>query len=232
MKRTFSALLLLACCLGLLLYGCRKSAPVPGPGSFEYRYNVFYKDGIKYFHEFAHPSNIVMLGTSLTYYGDWCTMLRRADVMAQGIQGDNSFGFKHRMNLVFDVHPRICFVEVGANDARNVSATTFYLVRNNINGIINTLKAKDVVPVLTTIPYGISNSDKRRMYNTKVYIMNELIRDIAAQQRIKLIDLNKMCAEGLSLKPEYASWDGGHLSAKGFRLWVDAVQDLLWEYKI
>lgn len=233
MRKALSVLLPAVYGLGIMLSGCgRKSAVAPGPGSFDYRGNVFYADRVKYFQEFAHESDIVMLGTSITYYGDWCTMLRRLDVMNQGIQGDNSFGFKSRMKLVFAVHPKICFVEVGANDMRNVSATTFCLVRKNINDIVTMLKAKHVIPVLTTIPYGISNSDKRRLYNAKVYIMNQLIRGIVVQQGIDFIDLNEMCSEGLSLKPEYASWDGGHLSAKGFRMWVDAVQDILWEEKI
>jgi len=233
MRKALSILLPAVYGLGIMLSGCgRKSVVAPGPGSFDYRGNVFYADRVQYFQEFAHESNIVMLGTSITYYGDWCTMLRRLDVMNQGIQGDNTFGFKKRMNLVFAMHPKICFVEVGANDMRNVSATTFCLVRKNINDIVTMLKAKQVIPVLTTIPYGISNSDKRRVYNMKVYIMNQLILDIATRQHIKLIDLNKMTADGLSLKAAYASWDGGHLAASGFRIWVDAVQDILWEEKI
>lgn len=233
MKKRLSVLLLSIYSLGITLSGCgRQKAPTSGPGSFEYQNNSFYGDRIRYFHEFAHQSNIVMLGTSLTYYGDWCMMLQRTDVMNQGIQGDNSFGFKDRMSLVFDMHPRICFVEVGANDMRNVSATTFHLVQNNIKDIITKLKSKQVIPVLSTIPYGISNSDRRRTYNTKVYIMNQLIRRIAVSEHIKLIDLNTMFADGLSLKAEYASWDGGHLSASAFRLWMGKVAHILSEYGI
>ena len=60
-------------------------------------------------------ADIVMLGDSITYNVNWAELLNR-DVANSGVGSDVTQGFVNRMQYVYDLHPRICFVMGGIND--------------------------------------------------------------------------------------------------------------------
>ena len=57
-----------------------------------------------------------MLGNSLTNRISWNELLVRDDIANRGIGSDITAGFINRINFVFNVKPKICFIEGGVND--------------------------------------------------------------------------------------------------------------------
>ena len=67
-------------------------------------------DTIKY------VSKIIMVGNSITYGGDWTTLLDRSDVTNWGIPGYTTQQLSWTIKNIIPKKPEICFLEGGIND--------------------------------------------------------------------------------------------------------------------
>jgi acyl-CoA thioesterase-1 len=67
-------------------------------------------------------------------------------VINAGISGETSSGLRSRINWLLTLKPKIVIVETGANDGmRGIDLT---LIRDNIQAVIQALKAHNVTPIL------------------------------------------------------------------------------------
>ncbi len=83
----------------------------PGPGNSPY-----YEARAALFRELNGMPDIVMLGDSLTEWGNWHELVPEFRVINRGIAGDTSFGVLGRLQEVIDRRPKVVFVMVGTND--------------------------------------------------------------------------------------------------------------------
>lgn len=174
--------------------------------------------------------DIVMLGNSLTYRISWNELLGREDVANRGISGDITGGFLNRMNFVFNLQPKICFIEGGVNDlALHVDHET---ILGNLNTLVDTLRSHRIKPVLTTVTYVTSFYPNAIRCNSKSAALNESIKQMAEQKQVDLIDLNSKLAEGEFLRPENAIHDGIHFSSKAYKIWKEEIEKILEQEKI
>ncbi|MCH8325319.1 MAG: GDSL family lipase, partial [Bacteroidetes bacterium] len=91
-------------------------------------------------------AKIVMLGNSITQGVNWNELINRKDVIERGISGDLTSGFLHRLQYIYNLKPRICFIMGGINDifyGRQVNE-----VFKNITKIIDSLKSHKIKIVL------------------------------------------------------------------------------------
>ncbi len=83
-------------------------------------------------------------------------------------------------------NPGFLIIFYGANDAIqgvNISAT-----ENAIRSMVAAAKANQTIPVLATV---MPMEGGRRIYNGRVDQVNERIRSIASQERVKLVNLHR-----------------------------------------
>jgi len=59
---------------------------------------------------------IVMLGDSLTEWGNWHELVPEHRVINRGIAGDTSSGVLDRLQEVIERRPKVVFVMIGTND--------------------------------------------------------------------------------------------------------------------
>ncbi len=192
-----------------------------------FKRNPVYKNSLAVYPVYQEQKNIVMLGNSLTSYANWSELLNRNDVANRGISGDVTQGFLSRINYVFNLQPKICFIEGGVNDINNnIPQST---IINHLRKIVDTLKQKNIKPVLTTVTLlaqHFSYSDAVYL-NNKIKELNKSIILLAQGKNIDLIDLNKYVSDKDFLLKEFAAEDGIHFSAKTYLIWKNEVEKIL-----
>ncbi len=184
-------------------------------------------------------ATIVMLGNSLTEGGSWNDLLGRNDVVNRGIAGDILLGYLNRMQYVYSLHPRICFVEGGINDIYNWE--TLDNIFNWYVKIVEGLRHHGIIPVIQSTLYVGTNwgekwlkehrpdlkpIDVNRERNKTVKLLNQKLKRYARKHRIIFVDLNKKLTKNGFLIPNY-TWDGAHLKTDAYKIWAKEINKVL-----
>lgn len=195
------------------------------PATYSYYENESYWEQTEFHSLFETPKKIVMLGNSITFRMNWFELLNRPDVANRGIGSDVTAGFVNRVGSILKLKPRICFIEGGVNDlgVRVPKDSIVY----NLRLLIDTFCKNGIKPVLTAITYvrpPFTNADS---FNLRITELNLELKQLAAQHKIPLIDLNQRLSEGNRLKPEFAQKDGVHFTAAAYLVWKEEIEKVL-----
>ena len=194
---------------------------------YSYANNPHYFKRMELFATQKEQKNIVMLGNSLTEGGNWDAILGRSDVANRGIGSDVTEGYINRINDVFDLKPKICFIEGGVNDlARNIPPDA---IIRNLAALIDTLRSEGILPVLHTVTYVADNyrAIDPKTFNGSIQSLNRAIGELAKEKKVMLIDLNAKISDGAYLLKQYAVGDGIHYTAETYSLWEKEIAKIL-----
>lgn len=194
---------------------------------YSYSDNPHYFKRMELFATQNDLKNIVMLGNSLTERGQWDEILKRTDVANRGIGSDVTEGYIHRINDVFDLKPKICFIEGGVNDlARSIPQET---IIRNLAILIDTLRNQNVIPVLNALTYVADNYKalNPQAFNSSIKDLNRAIKALAKKKKVRLIDLNRKITDGEYLLKKYTIADGIHYTADTYSLWEKEILKIL-----
>ncbi|OQA53706.1 MAG: GDSL-like Lipase/Acylhydrolase [Candidatus Omnitrophica bacterium ADurb.Bin292] len=170
-------------------------------------------------------ANIVMLGDSITAAVDWNELLGRADVANRGIGGDNPEGFLNRLDYVYKLSPKICFLQASGNDILGMPIKDIYGIYLQI---VAELKKHDIIPVIqAALHRSIKDSEESSRRITK---LNEMLKQFAQEKQVDFLDLNEVLSEKKQLKSKY-TYDGIHLTAAGYKLWREAISPIIKKYQ-
>ena len=161
--------------------------------------------------------DIVMLGDSLTEWGNWHELVPEFRVINRGIAGDTSSGVLNRLAEVIDRRPKIVFVMIGTNDlGLQVPPETLL---GNLRAIVTRLREAAIIPVAQSILFrgGWLHGD-----NATIAAVNAEWAAFCAAQGVRFLDLNAVMAVNGQL-PAAMTYDGLHLTAAAYRVWRDAV---------
>src|SRR4051794_30762511 len=160
--------------------------------------------------------DIVMLGDSLTEWGNWHELVRGFRVINQGIAGDTSSGVLDRLQEVIDRRPKVVFVMIGTNDIGLVPPES--LLRN-LREIVTRLRDASITTVAQSILFrgGWLHAD-----NAIIAAVNAKWAAFCANQGVRFLDLNAVMAVDGRL-PDAMTDDGVHLTAAAYRVWRDVV---------
>ncbi len=184
-------------------------------------------------------ADIVMLGNSLTAGANWNELLGREKVAERGIPGDILEGYINRLENVYSLSPKICFVLGGVNDIYNwIPVETIFA---NYLIVINTLQSRGVKVVIQSTTYAGENWGKEWLNknnpeinvkdynagrNREVDRLNNLLKSHAKKNNIDYIDLNSKLSKGSFLRGD-VTYDGIHLNAKGYKIWATEIIKVL-----
>ncbi|PIW68907.1 MAG: GDSL family lipase [Ignavibacteriales bacterium CG12_big_fil_rev_8_21_14_0_65_30_8] len=174
-------------------------------------------------------AKIVMLGNSITHGANWNELLNRNDVVERGISGDYTSGFLKRLEYIYNLKPKVCFIMGGINDlfyGKEVDE-----VFNNITKIIDTLNTHKISIVIQSTLHVKNGSSFLDTINERVKSLNILLKEFASKNKIIFLDLNTHLSKDHHLIENY-SIDGVHLSAKGYKIWSSSIINLLIKLKI
>lgn len=183
-----------------------------------------YKHNTDLYKLYNKPANIVMLGNSITYRVDWNELLNRTDIANRGIGNDITLGMLNRLQDVYDVNPKVCFVMGGINDIMNDIEPEKIVL--NIEAICNDLKEKNIKPIVYSIIYTSKKYPNHKNINNIILQTNSLLELGCFNNNITFVDINTTLSDNYSLKQEF-SFDGVHLSAQGYKIWKELINPII-----
>lgn len=193
-----------------------------------------YKDNPKYIEKMSHYSvygkqaDIVMLGNSITARADWSELLNRNDIVNRGIDSDITEGYLNRMETIYSVSPKICFIMGGVNDiAKKIPLES--TVRNTLQ-ICKELKEHQIIPVLQSVLYVADTYPEYEKMNRNIYRMNLELERAASENDIRFVDLNQHLSSEKELIAEYVLSDGIHLNGSGYIKWGTILEEIISDF--
>ena len=160
---------------------------------------------------------ILMLGDSLTEWGNWKQLLGREDIVNKGISGNTSFDILNRLDSVLNTQADLAVLMFGINDlfwGHRVSEIFL-----NYQKIIEYIEKKiNKIAVQSTIYLATDENESERI-NKKVTKLNEKLFNYTQKNKsMVFFDINNAMSPMGSLEPEYTT-DGVHFNEKGYEVW-------------
>lgn len=174
-------------------------------------------------------ADVVMLGNSLTYNVNWSELLNRKNVVNRGIISDITQGYLHRLDYVYKLKPKVCFIEGGINDL-NASFQVEAIFENFVE-IIKELKQHNIIPVIQSTICVAKEYPKAEEKNKLVAELNSKLSEYAKENNIDFIDIKSLVTHNNFLMNKF-TYDGLHLNAGGYKLWKPLVEKVLIKYKL
>jgi lysophospholipase L1-like esterase len=194
-------------------------------------YDSLYLKSSTYKHLTAHfalskmsSADVVFLGNSITFGGAWNELLGRERIVNRGIGGDNTVGMLHRLQYVYQLKPKLCFVMAGINDI--YADVPVERIFNNYKQIIDTLMIHRITPVIQSTLLVNPKWKRAAEKNIEVKELNRLLMEYAVGKNIEYVDLNAVLSINDVLKEEYTT-DGVHLTAMAYDRWRELLLPIL-----
>ena len=193
--------------------------------------NWYYQQRMAYFEQSPTIKGaIVFLGNSITERAEWQELLAdsRYPVLNRGIGGDNSFGILARIDEVLRGRPRAIFLMDGINDQFRKLPQEVSV--NNYKRIIKRIKKispKTLIYLQSALP--INEERTKEPYtkdrNVLVQILNEKLRQLAADENIPFVDLCPLFQDNEGRLNAIYSADGVHLIPSAYIKWVQLLKE-------
>jgi len=185
-----------------------------------------YKHETALYKQYTKQANVVMLGNSITYRANWNELLNRNDIVNRGIGNDITKGMLNRLEDVYSINPKICFVMGGINDL--LKGIESEIIASNIESIIIQLKSNNIKPIISSVLYTAKSYTNHKKINYRILKTNELIKEVCLKHNVKFINLNASLSYNNTLKEAY-SFDGIHLSALGYNKWKEVLIPIIYQ---
>jgi|HubBroStandDraft_1064217.scaffolds.fasta_scaffold57230_3 lysophospholipase L1-like esterase len=181
--------------------------------------------------EQPHLGGIVILGNSITEFGDWKRLLKDSGAVNRGIAGDNTFGMLDRLAGVIELRPRKLIVEAGINDIGQ--GVPIGMIAGNIASIVEYVRVKSpgtrvyVVSVLPTNDHARQDYPEIAGKNEVATQLDLKLREGAAKYEYTYVDLaSEVTAGSGNLDERYSKPDGLHLNEAGYDVLVRLIKKL------
>lgn len=166
-------------------------------------------------------ADIVFLGDSLVYYGDFASVFPDKVVCNLGLRGDTIKGMRDRIEQVKTLDPKTIYLMAGINDVAKYNQGEFEgeydsLIQQLMTQIPQaSLIIQSLLPV-NNIQYTISCN------NDQIISLNDIIEKLSRKYKIEYVDLFSIYQQDILLPPEITV-DGMHLKAEAYERWYKAL---------
>jgi lysophospholipase L1-like esterase len=188
---------------------------------YEYRRGLFALSKIE-------TASVVMLGDSLTEGAPWRELTGCLSLVNRGIGGDTTTRLLGRLDEVLKSKPRAIFLMIGVNDiSLSVPRSTSV---ENLRAILDRLERADTQPFLAYV-LPVTASYAKKGMNGGIADLNAAIAGVLADHRkTKAIDIRPLMRGSDGVLREELSYDGLHLSPKGYAVWREAIAPEIAQY--
>ena len=172
--------------------------------------------------------DIVFLGDSLTESFDLKKYFSKNNLRNRGISGNMTEHVIYRLEEIFNAKPAMLFLMIGINDIYQGINTD--LVIKNIARILNEIKEKSPQTVIycqSILPVNEANLLSFDNINSKVYQVNNSLRDFCTKNNISFIDIHPDFLNQKGQMDEKYTYDGVHLTEPGYLHWSGLIKDLI-----
>lgn len=171
------------------------------------------------------PVNIVMLGNSITYQGDWQKVLGRQDIFNGGKPGWTTQQLSWVIkDFIIPNHPKLCFFKGGINDYTLGISTN--RVFQNITLVMDSIAKVGTHPIYTTTLYQRGQAARNQQIDSLNYRMENFCR----MRGYDFLDLRPFLCKDGDILDEYVKEDNTHLEPEAYPQWARAMQPILNKY--
>lgn len=171
--------------------------------------------------------DIVFMGNSITFWGDWTELLGNANIRNRAIPGDITFGTLELLDDIVKGRPAKIFIMVGVNDlARNIPPDVMLGNYKRMIAKIRKESPQTKICFQSILPTNATFGKLKNHYGKEKQIdfINNQLQGIALLEKIEFINLTQDFADANgNLKAEY-TWDGVHLLEPGYRKWAEILK--------
>ncbi len=171
----------------------------------------------------SSTQKIVMLGDSITAWGNWHLFFPPSRVINKGVAGYTTQNILSEINATIILRPNSIFLMIGINDLlRGVSVEQTF---KQYTLIVDTLQKNKITVVMQATlecsrPQCGSTVDDVRALNQK-------LQAFAVARNIQWLDLNPGLTNDVQgLLPKY-TWDGLHLSKAAYLHWAERLKSFI-----
>ena len=184
------------------------------------------------------PVDLLFLGDSITQgWGNNATWQRHygpRHAANFGIGGDRTQHVLWRLEHgeIDGISPKVAVLMIGTN---NVSSNTPDEIAEGIKAIVAKLRKdlpKTKILLLAVFPRGASGRDPQATeasLEPKIGQINEKIQSLGDGKMVTYLDIGPKFLNAEGKLPKDVMPDFLHLSAKGYRIWADAIEPTLWK---
>ncbi len=168
----------------------------------------------------------IFMGNSITEGGPWQKLIGK-HVVNRGIGGDISFGILNRLDEVIERQPEKFFLMIGTNDmSKDIPEN---IVAHNVKKVILRMQKESpktqiflqsILPLNPKVDGFLQGFGKQN----QVLMCNQLLSKVAEETKVTFINLFPyFLNEDLLLKEEF-TYDGVHLTLKGYEFWASHLK--------
>ena len=169
--------------------------------------------------------NVVMLGNSITYQGDWQQVLGRDDVFNGGKPGWTTQQLSWVIkDFIIPNRPKICFFKGGINDY--TLGITTERISENMKMVLDSIHDVGTRPVYTTTLYQRGATERNR----KIDSLNAKMLEFCAMKDYDFVDLRPFLCENGDILEKYVQPDNTHLKPEAYPQWAKAIRPVLSKY--
>lgn len=174
--------------------------------------------------------DIIFLGNSITAGTDWAELLGNPHCRNRGISGDITYGILARLDEVTEGKPAKVFLLIGINDIQHNTPDSIIIA--NYRTIVQRIRSaspRTKIYVQTLLPVNNTFTQFKNHYNKDGHIVavNDGIRQIAAEEKLTCIELNKPFQDAEGKLDRNLTMDGLHLNAEGYKRWAALLKPYL-----
>lgn len=172
------------------------------------------------------PFDVVFVGDSITEQGLWSELFAGRRVANRGISGDRTTGVLDRLDAITALAPATAVLMLGINDIK--AGRSSEEVFETYKEIVARLRDAGMpVVIQSTIQCNAAHHTCTPGDVLAVNELNSLLRSYADDSGITFADLGALSdPDGL---PDEFTYDGVHLTGKGYQSWVEALKGVLSE---
>ena len=191
-------------------------------------HNYWYDSRLQYFKQLpAKKGSVVFWGDSITEWADWNELTGPGNVLNRGIAGDISYGLLNRVDEVIRHRPKKIFILIGTNDLSK-GIPVVDIVRTYRKVVLQLKQQLPTAKIYVQSVLPINDSLINRQYykgtNLGIVNLNAALKEIVQELGLSFVNLHDvMLDEQKQLKTEY-TYDGLHLSGKGYLQWADYLK--------
>ncbi len=171
----------------------------------------------------SSTQKIVMLGDSITAWGNWHLFFPPSRVINKGVAGYTTQNILSEINATIILRPNSIFLMIGINDLlRGVSVEQTF---KQYTLIVDALQ-KNKITVLMQATLECSRPQCGSTVDD-VRALNQKLQAFAVTRNIQWLDLNPgLTNDAQGLLPKY-TWDGLHLSKPAYLYWAERLKSFI-----
>jgi lysophospholipase L1-like esterase len=178
--------------------------------------------------EHITSKDIVFLGDSLTETFDLQKYFGKDNLRNRGMSGNMTEHVLYRLEEIFKAKPAILFLMIGINDIYQGVKPEFVI--GNISRILTELQEntpQTVIYCQSILPVNESRLLSFENINSKVYQVNNSLREFCKENNIQFIDIHPDFLNHQGQMDEIYTYDGVHLTEQGYRYWSELIRDYI-----